>query len=91
MTLQGAARQLGLSARTLQRRLRDEGSSFQGEVVAARLRVAQRLMLETSASLGEVAFEAGYASPAHLSTHFRKAVGEAPSAWRSRHRPQEDA
>jgi len=89
-SLEAAARHLGLTPRTLQRRLREEGSSFQNELVAARLRAAQRLMLESDAPLTEIAFNAGFASPAHLSTQFRKALGEAPSAWRARHRASKD-
>ncbi len=86
MTVGSAARHLRLAARTLQRRLREEGSSFQEELATARLRSAQRRMLESDAPLTEIAFDAGFASPAHLSTQFRKATGEAPSAWRARHR-----
>jgi AraC-like DNA-binding protein len=85
-SLEAAARHLGLTPRTLQRRLRDEGSSFQNELMAARLRAAQRLMLESDAPLTEIAFNAGFASPAHLSTQFRKVLGVAPSEWRARHR-----
>lgn len=87
VTLETAARHLRLAPRTLQRRLREEGSSLQTELMAARLRAAQRLMLATDAPLTEIAFDAGFASPAHLSTQFRKALGEAPSTWRARHRP----
>ena len=86
LTLGTAARRLHVSARTLQRRLRDKDSSFAAEVLAARLRVAQRLMLESDAPLLEIALDAGFASAAHLSTQFRNAVGETPSAWRARHR-----
>jgi AraC-like DNA-binding protein len=81
-----AARRLGVSARTLQRRLHAEGTTFQDELRAARVRAARSLMRGTEASLTEIAMEAGFASAAHLSVEFRKAVGESPSAWRARTR-----
>ena len=41
------ARQVGVSLRTLQRRLRLLGTSYQREVADARLRVAKKLMRDT--------------------------------------------
>ena len=80
------ARKLGVSPRTLQRRLRLEGTSFRDEVNVARLRAAQRLLTESRASIAEIAFEVGYASPAHLSEWFRRRMGESPSQWREKRR-----
>ncbi len=85
-TLARAARSLGLSARTLQRRLRADGTTFERELNRARVRAAQALMSETDASLTAIAFEVGCASPAHLSVLFRKVTGESPSEWRRAHR-----
>jgi AraC-like DNA-binding protein len=84
--LADAARALGVSLRTLQRRLGEAGTSFQDELAAARLRAAQRLLLGSDASLTTIAFEVGCASPQHFSQLFRKLTGESPSAWRDRHR-----
>ena len=81
--LEAAARLLRVSSRTLQRKLAAEGSSFAAEIHGARLRTAQRLMIETDASLTEIAFKAGFSSAAHLSTVFRRELGEAPSVWRA--------
>jgi AraC-like DNA-binding protein len=81
------ARDVGLTPRTLQRRLKIEGTTFRREVNTARIRLAQRLLAETSASIAEIAFDAGYASPAHFSDQFRRRVSESPSEWRKTHRP----
>ena len=81
-----SAKALALSERTLQRRLQEAGTSFQEEVQRARLRVAQRLLLDTDAPLTRIAFDAGCASLQHFSAMFRKATGEAPSAWRAKRR-----
>ena len=81
-----AARALGLSVRSLQRRLADEGTTFQREVAWARVRVAQRLMAESEASLAEVADVAGFSSPAAFSAIFRRLVGLTPKSWRDARR-----
>jgi AraC-like DNA-binding protein len=80
------AGELGVSSRTLQRRLQDEGTSFRGEVNTARLRAAQRLLSGSEASITEIAFEVGYASPAHLAEQFRRRMGETPTQWREKRR-----
>jgi AraC-like DNA-binding protein len=75
---------MALSPRTLQRRLKSEGTTFRREMHVERIGRAQRLLYETAATVAEIAFEVGYASPAHLSVEFRKLVGERPSQWRQR-------
>ncbi len=77
------ARRFGLSQRTLQRRLREFGTSLQKEINAAHLRIAKRLMHETNNSLKWIAIESGYASLQHFSSSFRARVGLSPSAWRA--------
>jgi AraC-like DNA-binding protein len=84
-SVEEAAKALGLSDRTLQRRLQEAGTSFQDEVQNARMRVAERLLLDTDASLTSIAFDVGYSSLQRFSALFRKVKGEAPSAWRKRH------
>jgi len=76
------ARRLGMSQRTLQRRLRYLGTSFQQEVSAAHIRIAKRLMRATDNPLKWIAIESGYASLQHFSSSFRAHVGIAPSRWR---------
>lgn len=81
-----AARALTLSERTLQRRLGEAGTTFQQELVEARVRAAQHLLLDSDAPLTNIALDVGCASLQHFSALFRKATGESPSAWRARHR-----
>ena len=80
------AREMGMSERTLQRRLREAGTSFQTELNTVQVRTAQTLLLESDAKLTSVALEVGCASLQHFSGLFRKLTGESPSAWRARHR-----
>jgi len=83
-TLAGAASTLGVSKRTLQRLLAEHGTSFRSELDAARVRVAQRLLLESSEHIARVAIEVGCSSPQQLSGLFRRVVGESPREWRAR-------
>lgn len=48
----------------------------------ARLRRAQSLLLETDASLEQVAEATGFADAVHFGKAFRKSVGATPAAWR---------
>jgi AraC-like DNA-binding protein len=82
----GAARAMKLSDRSLQRRLKEIGTTFQGELVGARVREAQRRMLDTDAPLTRIALDSGFATLQHFSGQFRRVTGESPSTWRSRHR-----
>ena len=77
-----AARALSLSERTLQRRLREAGTSFVDELNQARVRVAQRLLLDSDEPVTRIALEVGCATPQHFSTLFRKLTGETPTSWR---------
>lgn len=81
-----ASKVLGLSERTLQRRLSEVGTTFLDALGEARVRASQRLMLDSDAPLTRVALEVGCASLQHFSALFRKRVGEPPSAWRAKHR-----
>jgi len=93
-SLTDTAREMGMSERTLQRRLKEANTSFQAELNAVQVRTAQQLLLETDMKLTAVAVEVGCASLQHFSSLFRKMVGESPSTWRDQHRkpqtPPED-
>lgn len=78
-----AAREMGVSVRTLHAWLAHDGTSFGTELWAHRLERAQ-VMLQTLRPLAvhEVAMRCGFASAAHLSRRFRKHFGVSPSASR---------
>jgi AraC-like DNA-binding protein len=79
-----AARRLGLSVRTLERRLREAGVRFKREQLEARIRIAQRRMRDSTVKLTALALDLGFASPQHFSNAFREVTGESPTAWRRR-------
>jgi AraC-like DNA-binding protein len=83
-SLAHAARAASRSPRSLQRDLAASRTSLRRELDAARVRIAQRLLVESDSPLTEIAYDIGCASPQHFSTLFRRVVGCPPSAWRIR-------
>jgi AraC-like DNA-binding protein len=78
-----AAQAMGITPRTLQRRLGEHGTSFIEEAQEARVRVAERLLRETDAPVTQIALDVGCASSQHFSDLFRRRRGESPSAFRA--------
>ncbi|MFK8014232.1 MAG: AraC family transcriptional regulator ligand-binding domain-containing protein [Gammaproteobacteria bacterium] len=76
------ASELGIGARTLQRRLSDKGHSFQGVVDMARKDMAKRLLRETDYSLAEVAFLTGFAEQSGFTRAFKRWAGQTPRSYR---------
>lgn len=77
------ARRLGMSERTLHRRLADEGASFQSVARAAQLDAAETLLTQTANSLGEIAFLTGFSDQSAFSRAFRTHAGCTPMAYRT--------
>ncbi|MBI1397999.1 MAG: helix-turn-helix domain-containing protein [Betaproteobacteria bacterium] len=73
---------LGLSGRTLQRRLADRGYSFQTLVDESRRELAQRLLRETRYPLAEIAFLTGFSEQSAFNRAFRRWAGQTPKAFR---------
>ncbi len=86
VTLEETARALKVSPRQLQRKLREAKTRFQREDQQARLRVAKTLLLDTDYDVKRIAIEVGCRSLQHFDASFRKAEGDCPTRWRSRHR-----
>jgi len=76
------ARRLGVSARTLQRRLGDEGTSFGAILDETRRHTATELIADPSLSVGEVGKGVGYADQFAFNKAFRRWTGRSPSAYR---------
>jgi AraC-like DNA-binding protein len=77
-----AAEALGLSVRTLQRRLAQEGLGFEQLLQADRLGKATVLLETTRATVLEIALELGYSDHAHFTRAFHRWRGIAPLAYR---------
>ncbi len=84
LSLAGAARTLGLAARSLQRRLADGGTSFQRELDRARLEAATRRLGDARRPLTSIALDLGFSSLRSFTDWFRAQTGAPPRAWRDR-------
>lgn len=79
-----AARHLGLSRRSLRRRLAEEGIGFRALVDEVRFGLVAGYLENTPLSLDEIAARTGFSDAANLSHAFRRWTGESPGGWRSR-------
>ncbi|MBL8677898.1 MAG: helix-turn-helix domain-containing protein [Myxococcales bacterium] len=82
-SVDGAASALGMSTRSLQRRLSECGVSFRHELARARIEHAKRALETSDAKLADVARTAGFASVAHFIVAFRTHTGQTPAAYRA--------
>lgn len=85
-TLEEAARGLGLSTRTLDRRLAAEGTSFLRQRDTVRAVMAEELLALTDLPVEEIAAALSYANHGAFTRSFRRWSGSTPSAWRSSQR-----
>jgi AraC-like DNA-binding protein len=81
-TLHQTADLLGVSARTLQRRLREEGTTFAVLLGALRREMASQLLRRPELAIYEVAFLLGYAEPSTFYRAFRRWHGASPQEFR---------
>ncbi|MAI90335.1 MAG: hypothetical protein CBB65_07835 [Hyphomonadaceae bacterium TMED5] len=77
------ADKLGLSARTLQRRLSDAGITYQTLVDQSRHMLSRNLLRDTSYSLAEIAFLTGFSEQSAFNRAFRRWEGRPPGSFRS--------
>lgn len=81
-TMSDIATRLGMSGRTLQRRLSDRGLSFQGLVDEARRQLAERLLQTTDYALAEIAFLTGFSDQSTFTRAFKRWSGGTPRSFR---------
>ena len=79
------ATRLGLSTRTLQRRLTDLGRRYQEIVDEVRTSLAIEFLTQTTLSVEEVAQRVGFSEASNFRKAFRKWTGQAPGQYRSEH------
>ncbi len=73
------AARLALSARTLRRRLHEEGTNFQEILDDVRTELARRYLFEERRAVGEVSFLLGFSDPSAFTKAFRRWTGRAPA------------
>lgn len=78
------ARLLGMSGKTLARRLAEDGQTFRGVVESVRRALAARLLADEHTDLATISARLGFADLAAFGKAFRRWFGESPSAFRAR-------
>ncbi len=76
------AGELGISGRSLQRRLMAKGQSFQGLIGSTRRRLAESLLRDSDYPLIEIAFLSGFSEQSAFQRAFRRWSGQTPGAFR---------
>jgi AraC-like DNA-binding protein len=74
------ARKLGVSQRTLRRRLASEGLTFTGVLYALRSDLAKRHLADRSLSISKIAWLLGYSDVSVFSTAYKRQTGTTPRA-----------
>lgn len=80
--VEAVARRLGLGARTLRRRLTDEGASFRALRDEALRDRAMELLTRPTLPLVDVAMVLGFSDQTAFQRAFKRWTGETPQAWR---------
>lgn len=86
-TLEGVAARLGTAPRSLQRRLSEEGTSFNELLDELRRELSLRYLAEPDLALVEVAFSLGFAEQSAFHRAFRRWTRSTPAEWRRAHAP----
>lgn len=76
------ASQLAVSERTLQRHLRQHGTSFSALLASTRATLAARQLINTAQPAAQVGYICGYADQAHFNRSFRQFAAQTPVQYR---------
>jgi AraC-like DNA-binding protein len=80
------AKELGMSERTLQRRITDEGTTFRELLNETRHELVREYLRDESVEITEAAFLVGYEDPNSFYRAFRAWEGKTPAEWRAANR-----
>ena len=84
-SLEQVAATRNIMARTLRRRLAQEGSNFQLLLDEIRFKLARDYLEQTCINLEEISDLLGYSEPGNFSHAFKRWSGLAPRQWRKKH------
>jgi AraC-like DNA-binding protein len=82
-TMNAVARELAVSTRTLQRRLRDESTSFQAVLSETREALARHYLSSAGLTAAEIAFLLGYEDANSFYRAFHSWTGQTPERVRA--------
>jgi len=86
LSAEAVAAQLAMSDRTLRRRLREEGTSYQEVLDDVRAELARRYLASPERGIDEVALLLGFSDSSAFTKAFRRWTGRTPADW-ARRRP----
>ena len=81
-SIQVVCKKLGVSSRTLQRKLQSEGSSFQQILDSLRDSLARHYLRNTALSSAEISFLLGFSDPNSFARAFQSWTGKTPQTIR---------
>ena len=76
------ARELAMSTRTLQRKLREEQTTYQELLETLQQEVAVNYLQESNLTISEIAYLLGYSEPGVFTRAFKRWTGHSPTAYR---------
>jgi AraC-like DNA-binding protein len=82
LTEESIAEELGTSLRNLQRRLKEEGTSYKDLIETTRRELAMSYIKQSHLSLGEITFMLGFSETSNFSRAFKRWTGMSPGAYR---------
>lgn len=81
-SIDAVARKLAVSKRTLQRKLKQEGTAFQGVLQRTRETLARHYLHRTTLTVAEISFLLGFAEPNSFYRAFQEWTGNTPEGLR---------
>jgi len=81
--LRNIAREMGIGTRTLQRKLKAQGTSFRGLISKVRRELAEQYLRDSELGISEVAYLLGYSQPSEFHRAFRVWAGTTPAQYRA--------
>ena len=72
---------LNLSLRSLQRKLNERGLTFEKVLVEVRRDLAQKYIVQSHLSIGEVSYLLGFSSTSNFARNFKSWMGVTPSEY----------
>ncbi len=83
VSLIGVAEKMNISARTLQRNLKQEGTSFKQLLDGCKISLAKQLLLKKQLSITDIGFLLGFSSPSNFVRFFKRFEGLSPGEYQN--------
>ena len=89
-SLDKAASELGMSGRTMRRKLAESGTTYQQELDVIRERFARGYFARGGESIAELSTLLGYSTPSAFTKSFKRWCGETPTEYVARLKKRDD-